>query len=77
VITAYVQGKEAANYHFTSALPVTIVKLLAPTLMGKAEKNQPETLPPEQLETKPTAQAINFAPARATRDHIEHLNFQP
>ena len=77
VITAYVQGKEAANYRFTSALPVTIVRLLAPTLMGKADKNQPETLPSDQLETPPAAQAINFAPARATRNHLEHLNFEP
>jgi membrane peptidoglycan carboxypeptidase len=35
VITAYVQGREAGNYHFTSALPVTILKLLAPTIIGK------------------------------------------
>src|SRR6185436_19359583 len=28
VITAYVQGREAGNYHFTSGLPVTILKLL-------------------------------------------------
>jgi membrane peptidoglycan carboxypeptidase len=75
VITAYVQGKEAANYRFTSALPVTIVRLLAPTLMGREDKNEQETLPSDQLETKPAAQTINFAPARATR--IEHLNFEP
>jgi hypothetical protein len=30
-----VQGREAGNYHFTSALPVTILKLLAPTIIGK------------------------------------------
>src|SRR5581483_231318 len=35
VITAYVQGREAENYHFTSALPVTLLKLLAPTLLTK------------------------------------------
>ena len=75
VITAYVEGKEAANYRFTSALPVTIVRLLAPTLMGRADKNEQETLPSDQLETKPAAQVIHFAPARATR--IEHLNFEP
>ena len=39
VITAYVQGREAENYHFTSSLPVTLVKLLAPTLLVKLDKN--------------------------------------
>jgi membrane peptidoglycan carboxypeptidase len=33
VVTAYVQGREAENYKFTSALPVTILKLLAPTIL--------------------------------------------
>jgi len=32
VITAYVQGDNAGNYHFTSSLPVQIVKFLKPTL---------------------------------------------
>ncbi len=32
VITAYVQGPNAGNYHFTSALPVQIMKFLKPTL---------------------------------------------
>jgi len=77
VITAYVQGKEAANYRFTSALPVTIVKLLAPTLMGRADKSELQVPPSASVEDNPAAQTINFAPARATRNHIEHLNFEP
>jgi membrane peptidoglycan carboxypeptidase len=32
VVTAYVAGDQAANYVFTSALPVTALKLLAPAL---------------------------------------------
>jgi membrane peptidoglycan carboxypeptidase len=32
VVTAYVTGPEAARYHFTSALPVQVLKSLAPTL---------------------------------------------
>jgi len=32
VITAYVAGSNAGNYHFTSSLPVQIVKFLQPTL---------------------------------------------
>ncbi|MGH7817946.1 MAG: hypothetical protein ACREOR_11205, partial [Candidatus Binatia bacterium] len=46
VITAYVQGREADNYHFTSGLPVTILKLLAPTIVARLENKsieQPET----------------------------------
>src|SRR6266498_5610731 len=39
VITAYVQGREAENYHFTSSLPVTLLKLLAPTIIAKLDKN--------------------------------------
>jgi membrane peptidoglycan carboxypeptidase len=34
VVTAYVGGEKAAGYSFTSALPVTALKLLAPTLMS-------------------------------------------
>lgn len=32
VVTAYVTGPEAARYHFTSALPVQVLKVLAPVL---------------------------------------------
>jgi membrane peptidoglycan carboxypeptidase len=39
VITAYVQGREAENYRFTSALPVTLLKLLAPTVLAKLDKD--------------------------------------
>ena len=48
VITAYVQGREAENYRFTSALPVTLLRLLAPTLLTKLDKdsNQPATVNP-------------------------------
>ena len=36
-ITAYVYGPQAANYDFTSALPVQLLKVLAPTLMPLME----------------------------------------
>jgi hypothetical protein len=32
VITAYVEGKNAGNYHFTSSLPVQILRSLAHAL---------------------------------------------
>ena len=40
VITAYVQGREAGKYHFTSALPVTLLKLLAPTIIANLDGNK-------------------------------------
>jgi hypothetical protein len=46
VITAYVQGREAENYKFTSALPVSILKLLAPVLLEHFEGRVPEPRPP-------------------------------
>ena len=42
VITAYVQGREAENYRFTSALPVTILKLLAPAIIAKLDHDAPQ-----------------------------------
>jgi hypothetical protein len=44
VITAFVQGREAANYKFTSALPVTLMKQLAPAIVARME-NKPIALP--------------------------------
>lgn len=37
-ITAYVYGPQAANYDFTSALPVQLLNVLAPTLMPLMER---------------------------------------
>jgi membrane peptidoglycan carboxypeptidase len=57
VITAYVQGREAKHYRFTSSLPVTLLKMLAPTLLAKLDKNfkeppavalAPDTLPEQK-----------------------------
>jgi membrane peptidoglycan carboxypeptidase len=46
VLTAFVQGREAANYHFTSALPVTLLKLLAPTINAKLDQVAMSAEPP-------------------------------
>jgi cell division protein FtsI/penicillin-binding protein 2 len=35
VVTAFVEGRKAQQYRFTSALPVTIVKLLAPSITAR------------------------------------------
>lgn len=45
-ITAYVNGPQAENYDFTSALPVQLLKAVAPTLMPLLEAGKPiSTLP--------------------------------
>jgi len=53
VITAYVQGDNAGLYHFTSSLPVQIVKFLKPTLSPLINN----TLPGNEM-TKPVAKVI-------------------
>jgi membrane peptidoglycan carboxypeptidase len=59
VITAYVQGREAGDYHFTSALPVTILRLLSPILIAKM--NNRLTAPP----------ARSAAPGQESHEGIE------
>ena len=57
VITAYVQGREADNYRFTSGLPVSLLKLMAPTLLAKLDKN-----PQPQAASAPVAGAVAAKP---------------
>jgi hypothetical protein len=71
VITAYVQGREAEHYKFTSSLPVTLLKLLAPTLTSKLDKNfrEPTATPAanESAPDKPPAPPVtapNSPPVR-------------
>jgi membrane peptidoglycan carboxypeptidase len=65
VITAYVQGREAEQYHFTSSLPVTILKLLAPTLMAKLDKNMVQpTAPNEAIQGEGNTRKIDFKPSK-------------
>ena len=47
VVTAVVPGENADHYKFTSALPVTVLKLMAPELTGhlKPEQDTPMALP--------------------------------
>jgi hypothetical protein len=66
VTTAYVQGREAENYHFTSSLPVTILKLLAPTIIAKLDRNvvQRPTAPSEAIQGEVNARKIDFKPSK-------------
>ena len=54
VMTAYVEGDNAGLYHFTSSLPVQIVKFLKPTLSPLINN----TLPPNGEMIKPVANVI-------------------
>jgi len=46
VITAYVEGEDAERYHFTSALPVQILKFLEPTLSPLLKRTPEEGFTP-------------------------------
>src|SRR6266581_881122 len=49
IITASVAGKETGQYQFTSALPVTILKLLAPQINARASRDVLARLAKEPL----------------------------
>jgi cell division protein FtsI/penicillin-binding protein 2 len=57
VITAYVQGREAANYHFTSGLPVNILRIMAPAVMENMNGGAGKSMAVEQMPAKPAASA--------------------
>lgn len=58
VVTAYVEGREAENYRFTSALPVSLVKILAPDIIARMDQNSARFTAPEN--------SLNPAPATPT-----------
>jgi hypothetical protein len=62
VITAFVQGREAEHYQFTSSLPVTLLKLLAPTIIAKMDKNvvQQPPAPGEAIQSEVDTHKIDF-----------------
>ena len=74
VITAFVQGREAANYKFTSALPVTLMRLLAPSIIARMENKpidqpNPPTAEEPAGETKPqvTGKSVSAAVSTSRR----------
>jgi cell division protein FtsI/penicillin-binding protein 2 len=64
VVTAYVQGREAENYKFTSALPVTILKLLAPSILEHSgvKAGAPSFAPAVENPSKVKIRDIRFSP---------------
>src|SRR4029077_3632451 len=62
VITAFVQGREAEHYQFTSSLPVTLLQLLAPTIIAKMDKSvvQQPPAPGEAIQSEVDTHKIDF-----------------
>lgn len=60
VVTAYVEGREAGDYRFTSALPVTLLKILAPTLIEKFDKSTKPTPPASSQPDRPPRSGFRF-----------------
>jgi membrane peptidoglycan carboxypeptidase len=50
-VTAFVAGAQAANYHFTSSLAVSLLKALAPELQALIEKSTDKSVAQPQLAT--------------------------
>jgi membrane peptidoglycan carboxypeptidase len=75
VITAYVQGRAAGNYHFTSALPVTLLKMLAPSITAKFDNKQLDEIPPPVGETPAdvTVQPTSLTPTSQSKPHPSNL----
>jgi cell division protein FtsI/penicillin-binding protein 2 len=67
VITAYVQGREADNYHFTSGLPVSILKLLAPTIISRLENKSIAQSNSPPVESVPSGVRPRTSTANLTR----------
>lgn len=76
VITAYVEGENAGEYHFTSSLPVQIMKFLKPVL-SPLINNIPRTEPEKPAVTAPSATvpdaANSSAPKPSTTANIKAL----
>jgi len=53
--TAYVEGDEAAQYKFTSTLPVQLVKVLIPKIMMIIERKPDQPRPPMTINVAPVA----------------------
>ncbi|GGY82776.1 transglycosylase domain-containing protein [Pseudoduganella plicata] len=62
-MTAYVHGPDSKNYDFTSALPVQLLTVLAPSLMPLIEPNQKAALPTDS--SVAAAAAALGAPVKA------------
>jgi membrane peptidoglycan carboxypeptidase len=74
VITAFVQGREAGNYKFTSALPVTILRFLAPTINAKLQGKTPQLAPAETIEAPAAAQIRSDGAVPSSRFQVQRID---
>ncbi|HET9917246.1 MAG TPA: penicillin-binding transpeptidase domain-containing protein, partial [Candidatus Binatia bacterium] len=70
VITAFVQGQEAGSYHFTSSLPVTLLKFLAPSITAKLDNKKLDEVPPPVRETPAEATTQTSSIPRTERQSV-------
>ncbi|HEX6769562.1 MAG TPA: penicillin-binding transpeptidase domain-containing protein, partial [Candidatus Binatia bacterium] len=70
VITAFVQGQEAGSYHFTSSLPVTLLKFLAPSITAKLDNKKLDEVPPPVRETLAEATTQTSSIPRTERQSV-------
>ena len=61
-VTAYVAGRQAAQYEFTSALPVRVLGLLMPTLSPLISGGEVRPVAPSHQVTAPSSRALATAP---------------
>ena len=76
VITAYVQGENSGLYHFTSSLPVQIVKFLKPTLLPLINNTSPVeiTEPPiKVIVAENVAPLVNVTEPKVVTPLIEKI----
>jgi len=61
-LTAYVHGPEAANYRFTSGLPVQVLKALAPVIIPRLEEVHKEFDTPDEEDNSTPAESAPGEP---------------
>jgi hypothetical protein len=67
VLTSFVPGEEAGGYRFTSALPVSILKALAPVIKPRLQETPEPTLDRRWVEDHPLTEAEGLASGQKAR----------
>ncbi len=65
VLTSFVPDEEAEGYSFTSALPVSILKLLAPAINPRLQESSESTSAWRWAQDQPAYSGTGFSPARS------------
>mgnify|MGYP005811878623 CR=1 FL=1 len=72
VITASVTGREAGTFHFTSTLPVAVLKLLAPAIQDRIQERRPV----EDADTPHASPASPFAEVKPNPRTVRTASFE-